>query len=137
MGSGVSGLNNKSGKGGASARKMYLANSQNYTVPYEPYARGQISKTDAGQLYKAVKNGDVVAKPELVSEFYDATNAYVGTASARYTQDPIYYDNVQFLTHSLLNKDYSTAQKFINEIQSDNISRASKKSKWYKYTQGR
>jgi hypothetical protein len=99
----------------------------------KPCARGQISKTDAGQLYKANKNGDVNAKPELVSELYDQTSEPLRFATSRYQQDSAYYDNVSHLTHSLLNKDYKTAQALIDNIEADNIKRAGKKSRWYKY----
>jgi uncharacterized protein with gpF-like domain len=104
-----------------------------YKVTYEPYQRGQITRTDAGQLYKAVKNGDVVAKKELVNQLYNETEAYIKYANERYTQNYIYYDRVTELTRALLNQDYKTAQEKINQIEALEIKRATKKSKWYKY----
>lgn len=118
---------------GRSANETYYESSKSYTVDYQPYARGQISKTDAGQLYKAVKNDAVVAKPELVSELYDGAQKPIRMSSERYAQDSRYYDNVYHLTHALLNNDYGTAQLIINSIEKDNIQRASKQSRWYKY----
>lgn len=119
--------------GSVSASGAYSAASENYTVDYEANRRGQITKTDAGQVYKAVKNGDIEAKPELVKDLYNQVNADYRFASERYTQDYKYYDQVEMLTHSLLNSDYSTAQMLVNEIERDNIQKAGKKSPWYKY----
>ena len=138
MGRGSSKVGGSGGSGGTktenlSARTLYSRASGSYTVDYEPYARGQISKTDAGQLYKAVKNGDVTARKELVNQLYNQTEESIRFSSERYSQNYIYYDNIERLTHSLLNKDYETAQALIDEIESDAIKRAGKKSKWYKY----
>lgn len=133
MGRGSSKAGGGSGGGKMSASDMYAKASKDYTVDYEPYKRGQISKTDAGQLYKAVKNGDVDAKPELTRQLYNETEEQIRFANERYTRDHIYYDDVEKLTHSLLNKDYKTAQALVNKIEDRQIELASKKSKWYKY----
>lgn len=102
-------------------------------IDYEPYQRGQISRIDAGQLYKAVKNGNVKALPETVKHMYDCTEDYIKFANERYTQNYVFYDNVQYMTRSLLNGKYKVAQHFINSIEDDLISRAGKKSRFYKY----
>ena len=120
-------------KGGKSA---YVVNSDKFErniIKYEPRTRGQITKYEAGVLYKNVKEGNVFAKPELISELYDATNDYIGNASWRYNQNSLYYDRVQRLTESLLNKNYNKSQNIINDIEYDNIMRAGKKSRWFKY----
>lgn len=115
------------------AADLYAQKSPGYQIDYEPYKRGQISKTDAGQLYKAVKAGDVKAKPELTKDLYDGVDRPLRFADERYRNDPIYYDNVERLTHSLLNKDYDTAQALIDKIEYDNIRLAGKNSRWYRY----
>lgn len=100
---------------------------------YVPYARGQISKVDAGQLYKAVKNGHAKALPETIKLMYDSAKSYIGTAGERYRSDPGFYDDVSRMTKALLNGDYEVAQFFINRVETDCIARAGKKSPYYKY----
>lgn len=107
-----------------------------HNISYEPRQRGQITRYEAGILYKAVKNGNVITKPELITELYNATESYIGHAQQRYAQNYIYYDRIENMTRALLNSDYSTAQKIINDIQDDAIKHAGKKSIWYKYQQG-
>lgn len=115
----------------------YEANKKvsSYEKQFEPYVRGQISKYEAGTLYKAVKNGDVKALPETTSMLYDGTTASVKTARERYSQDHQYYDRVNNMTTALMNNDYKSAQVFINAIEADFISHATKKSRYYKYRQ--
>ena len=100
---------------------------------YESRVRGQISKMQAGLLYKSVKNGDVKALPETTRLFYNESDAYIRFASERYSQDHLFYDRSDNLTTHLMNKDYRKAQKVINDIESDLIRRAGKKSAYYKY----
>lgn len=100
---------------------------------YKPKTYGQITRYEAGQLYKAVKNGNVTAYPETVSTLYDQTELYIRYASERYSQDYRFYDNVYRMTENLINGRYQKAQKIINEIEADLIKRAGKKSKFYKY----
>ena len=84
-------------------------------------------------MYKSVKNGDVKALPETTRLFYNESDAYIRFASERYSQDHLFYDRSDNLTTHLMNKDYKKAQKVINDIESDLISRAGKKSPYYKY----
>ena len=78
--------------------------------------RGQISRTDAGQIYKASKNGNIDVSKEFISELYDQTKLNWRGATSRYSGlDTIYYDDVYRATHALLNNDYKTAQALINE----------------------
>lgn len=102
-------------------------------MSYTPYQYGQITRREAGVIYKAVKNGDVEAKPETTKELYEAADAYVRYASERYSQDHLYYDRIYDATRAILNNDFKSAQKTIRAWEQDNIYRASKKSKWYKY----
>ena len=100
---------------------------------YEPYARGQITKTEAGIIYKAARNGDIDVKPETTQELYKATENYIRYSSQRYSQDYPYYDRIYSATRSILNNDFKEAQKTLKAWEEDNIKRATKKSRWYKY----
>lgn len=114
------------GRGGSSG----LSANRN---TYEMRTRGQITRYEAGQLYKAVKSGDIKALPETTSMLYDQANEYIGYAERRYSQDYLYYDRVQKLTEHLINREYKRAQKIVNDIENDMIRRAGKKSRFYKY----
>ena len=100
---------------------------------YEPYARGQITRTEAGIIYKAARNGDIDVKPETTQELYKATESYIRFSSERYSQDYLYYDRIYSATRSILNNDFATAQKTLNAWEDDNIKRSTKKSIWHKY----
>lgn len=128
-------MGGRGGSGGKamSASSAYAKASKRYTQDYEMRTRGQITRREAGIIYKANKNGDISVKPEMIKELYNGTDAYIRYAMQRYTQDHIYYDNIERACHSLVNNDYRTAQKILNEIENDNIKRAGKKSIWYKY----
>lgn len=102
-------------------------------VQYEPYKRGQITKYEAGVIYKAVKTGKITAKPETTRELYAATDAYIRFADERYNQNYIQYDRIYRVTEYVLNKKYKKAQEMLNDWEENNISRATKKSPWYKY----
>lgn len=114
------------GRGGSSGL------SPNRTT-YEMRTRGQITKYEAGQLYKAVKNKDIKALPETTSVFYDQSDLSIRFARERYSQDYRFYDRVEKLTEHLINNEYKQAQKIVNEIEKDMIKRAGKKSRYYKY----
>ncbi len=100
---------------------------------YKMRTRGQITRYEAGVLYKAVKNGDIKALPETTSMMYDESDAYIRFARERYSQDGLFYDRVENLTEHLINNEYKQAQKIVNEIEKDKIERAGKKSRYYKY----
>ncbi len=100
---------------------------------YQPYAYGQISRYEAGVVYKAAKNGDISVKPETTQELYNATERHVRYSSERYSQDHLYYDRIYSATRSILNNDFKSARKTLREWEEDNIRRSTKKSKWYKY----
>jgi len=100
---------------------------------YTPYAMGYVSRTDAGQLYKAVKNDRVKALPETISMMYNETKAPLRLAWESYSQDFRFYEDVYHTTKALLNGDFEVAQFFINEIETDSIRRAGKRSPYFKY----
>ena len=83
-------------------------------MEYTVYKRGQITKYEAGVVYRAYKNNEINCLPEFTKWLYDETNAYIGTAIQRYNQDAITYDRVY-------------------EIQDRFIRLCGKKSPFYKY----
>ena len=121
------------GRGGSSGFSASGGKMTEAARNYEPYARGQITRTEAGVIYKAAKNGDIEVKPETTQELYKATESYIRFSSERYAQDYIYYDRIYSATRSILNNDFATAQKELKAWEEDNIKRAGKKSRWYKY----
>lgn len=100
---------------------------------YSPYEHGQITRREAGLIYKAVKNGNIVVKPETTKELYKATENHIRYARERYTRDYLYYDRIYGATKAILNNDFKEAQREITDWEEDNIKWATKKSKWYKY----
>lgn len=102
-------------------------------VEYTPYKYGQITRKEAGTIYKAIKGGEITAKPETTKALYGATDAYIRYADSRYSQDRMYYDLVYSVTRHLLNGRTKEAQKDLKWWEDRNIDAATKKSPWYKY----
>lgn len=103
------------------------------SVNYKPYKRGQITKMEAGTLYRAVKEKNVTALPETVSLMYDQTNQSIKMATSRYNADSRFYDSVEDITRNILNKQYKKAQKLINDFEKKQNELAGKKSRYAKY----
>lgn len=93
----------------------------------------QITRKEAGTIYKAIKDGEITAKPETTKALYGATDAYIRYADSRYSQDRLYYDLVYSATRHLLNGRTKEAQKDLKWWEDRNIDAATKKSPWYKY----
>lgn len=106
---------------------------------YRPYKYGMVTKMEAGTIYRAVKTGSIKAKPETTKELYNTAESYqyIPTARQSYSQNRIYYDRIYDATKAVLNNDFKTAQREITLWEDDNIRRATKKSKWYKYKNGK
>lgn len=100
---------------------------------YEMRTRGQVTRYEAGILYKAVKNKNVSVLPETTSMLYDEADKQIRFARERYQQDHRFYDRVEKLTDHLLKGEYKKAQKTIDEIEKDLIERSGKRSRYYKY----
>lgn len=100
---------------------------------YTVYKRGQITKYEAGVVYRAYKNNEINCLPEFTKWLYDETNAYIGTAIQRYNQDARTYDRVYEIVRSILDKDFDKANELIKIIQDDFIRLCGKKSMFYKY----
>ena len=121
------------GRGGSSGISAGGGKMTEAARNYEPYARGQITRTEAGIIYKAARNGDIDVKPETTQDLYKATESYIRFSSERYSQDHLYYDRIYSATRSILNNDFAAAQKTLKAWEDDNIKRSTKKSRWHKY----
>lgn len=121
------------GRGGSSGISAGSDKMTEAARNYEPYARGQITRMEAGTIYKAARNGDIDVRPETTQELYKATDSYIKYASERYKQDYLYYDRIYSATRSILNSDFAAAQKELKAWEEDNIKRSAKKSRWHKY----
>lgn len=100
---------------------------------YKPYKYGQVTKYEAGTIYRNVKNGNLVVKPEMTQMLYSDTDSYIRFADERYRQDRVYYDRVYTATALSLDGNYKTAQLVLNDLEKRLIKNAGKKSIWYKY----
>ena len=100
---------------------------------YEMQKRGQVTRLEAGVFYKAYKNGDIAAYPEMANMLYDMAKEYILYADRRYSQDGLTYDRIERLIRNLLNNDFEQAQVNVNELQTDMIERSGQKSRWFKY----
>lgn len=107
---------------------------------YKPYIYGKITKYEAGSVYRAVKNGEIKARPETVRELYnhaDQKGSYAGMHQEAYNRDHLYYDRIYQATSAINNKDFIRANKLISQWEKENIKRSTKKSPWFKYKKKR
>lgn len=121
----------KAGRGGGAKQE-----TQKKASDYKPLSFGRITRLEAGTLYKAVKNGDVTAKPELTKLLYseaDVRPSHGGFWDERYANDRSFYDSVYRITDNILSGNMKDAQKEIDKLEYDMIKSAGKKSAWYKY----
>ena len=114
------------GRGASSGRSKPSAN-------YEPYKRGQITKYEAGAIYRASKEGKINVKPEMTKMLYAEVDANIRFALERYQRDGIFYDRIYDATRNILDGNYKKAQKELNAVEEQQIKYAGKKSIWYKY----
>lgn len=120
------------GRGGSGGLNGGARGHKDYT-PYQP---GRITKYEAGAVYKAVKNGDITARPETTRELYDSAErrgTYQGQYQEAYSRDHLYYDRIYRATSAIINGDFKRAQKEIKAWEESNIGIATRKSAWYKY----
>lgn len=102
-------------------------------MEYKVYKYGQITKFEAGVIYKAYKNGEINCLPEFTKFMYERTEDYLGLAIQRYNQDSYTYDRIYDLTRNILAKDFEKANELVESLQNDFINLAGKKSSFYKY----
>ena len=103
------------------------------SINYEPYKRGQITKYEAGVIYRASKDNKIKIRPETTKELYNEVDLNLKYATERYQRDGRYYDDVYRITSAIKSEDYKKAQNLIDDWEKERIKRASKKSIWYKY----
>lgn len=102
-------------------------------ITYNLYKRGQVTKFEAGVLYKAVKNNEVKVLPETTSMLYDLTKQDLRMADVRYSQDRFFYEGIYQIIQTILDKEFETAQELITEFEQKQIENAGKKSRYFKY----
>lgn len=96
----------------------YSTESQKYTVPYEPKARGQVTYNEVKTLKDNINAGHVDGN--YVSNLMESKSKLnYRSQYMRYTQDSKTYDNIHRMHHALINSDYKTAQRLIDTIEAD------------------
>jgi len=100
---------------------------------YKTYKLGQITKYEAGTLYRANKEGNIKALPETTKMLYDETSQDIRLANSRYSQDRFYYDRIYKITEMILEERYDEAQEIIGKLEANMIENAGKKSSYFKY----
>lgn len=100
---------------------------------YVPYAYGQITRREAGTIYRAMKEEKIKVLPETIKSLYDQTESYIRFARERYNQDYLSYDRIYNVTALIQAGEYEAAQEILEKWEADRIKRAGKKSIFYKY----
>lgn len=102
-------------------------------MTYKPRVYGQITRFEAGVIYRAVKAGKVRVIPEFTKDLYRQTEDSVEFSAQRYNQDHVSYDRIYSVTKNILEGNYPEAQKEIDDYIKVRIERAGKKSIYYHY----
>ena len=100
---------------------------------YKMKTHGQITKFEAGVIYRAWKEGNIDILPETASMMYDEAKLNPLFASERYSKDYRFYDQVENAVSYILNADYESSQNILKNIEQNMIKLAGKKSRYYKY----
>ena len=101
-------------------------------MTYQPRVFGQITRFEAGVIYRAVKEGKIKVIPEFTKDLYRQTEDSIESAAQRYSQDYISYDRVYSAVRNILEGNFPEAQKEIDDYIKDQIELAGKKSIYYK-----
>ena len=101
------------------------------TQTYEPKMRGQITRFEAGVIYKAVKTGKVKAMPEFTKDLYNQCDEPYYLAKDRYNRYGRDYDMIANAVRAILEENYEEAQEKINAYQKEQITHATKKSIYF------
>lgn len=102
---------------------------------YKPMAYGQITKLEAGIIYRANKEGKIKTRAPFVGLMYDEAKNHLRFATERYNQESRFYDRTYRLVKAILADDLETAQELVEAIETDRINRAPSKSVWARYQQ--
>ena len=81
---------------------------------YYDYTCGQVSRFQAGVIYKAMKQGKITISKAAVSKLYSECDRLYKFARERYCQGHNYYDGVIDAVKAILIGEYAYAQKQIN-----------------------
>ena len=95
-------------------------NDDAYNAAYEahrPRVFGQITRFEAGVIYKAMKQGLVNITKQAVSRLYNECDKMFMYASERYDQNHVYYDAVNLTVGAILTGNYGLAQKQIARFE--------------------
>lgn len=102
-------------------------------MDYKIYQRGQITKFEAGVIYRAYKNNEINCLPEFTQWIYKKTEEYIRLAVQRYNQDYITYDRIYSAVRYILNNEFDKANEEIELLQETLIRLATKNSIFKKY----
>lgn len=100
---------------------------------YTTYKYGQITKMEAGTIYRAMKEGKIEVLPETTKTLYDMVKENIRYADERYSRDHIQYDRIYKAVEAILSGDYATAQENLKAWEEEQIRLAGKKSIFRKY----
>lgn len=81
---------------------------------FSPRVHGQITRFEAGVIYKAMKQGVITISLEAINRLYHECDRLYRFARERYNQDHNYYDGVQIVVGALLIGEVEVAQEQIN-----------------------
>lgn len=102
-------------------------------MKYIIYCHGQITRFEAGTIYRAAKEGNIKVVPEVLKSLYNQTTAPVRLAESRYNQDFGDYDYIYDATQAILDQDYKKAQLCLRIWTNKQIKQAGSKSLFYEY----
>lgn len=80
---------------------------------------GQVSRFEAGVIYKAMKQGNITISKKAVNRLYSECDRLYRFANERYNQEHNYYDGVVHAVQAILIGEYAFAQKQINDWVED------------------
>ena len=95
---------------------------------YDVYAIGQITKFEAGVIYKASKEGKINVIPQLTKDLYNQVNFDIRMARQRYNQDSRNYDRIYNAVDDILGDNFEAAQEKLDAYIEDMKKRAGKKN---------
>lgn len=102
-------------------------------MTYEIKKYGQITKFEAGAIYRAMKEGKVTVLPETTKSLYNQVNDDYRAASQRYSQNNRSYDFIYDATAAIIDGDFETAQEKLNAWEHMSVRLATKRNPFYKY----
>lgn len=90
----------------------------NFDETYRPRAYGQITKYEAGIIYRAVKQGNLkVRDSNTTKTLYNATNEYIRYASERYSRHHKHYDDIYKTVAYIRADNFKQAQKTLRSFE--------------------